>query len=184
MSISEIVTIKFSKQVLSYLLMFLFLFDFSLPSISFIYNKKIITKEIKRLIKEDLPLDKITKLEINHSEIKNKEIFRWIHSREFYYRGNLYDILTKYPKVEFANSTIFYVFHDIDEEVLIKNFAGNSTGPFKDLIKIIKNFSFDFVFDDNLIGHHLNYIKLVFTDYSLSLVQNSVLIDSPPPKML
>lgn len=184
MSISGIITISRAKKVLSLLMMVLFLFDFSIPTISFIYNKKVITKEIKKLVKDNLPLEKITILEISQTEIKDKSIFRWIHDREFCYRGNMYDILAKYPKIINKNITTFYVFHDVKEEDLIQNFAGNSTSPFSDILKTIKNFSFDLIFDINSKSFEFNYIKIALMNLSIPLVKNVILIDSPPPKKL
>jgi hypothetical protein len=56
----------------------------------------------------------------NKEDIENKRInFQWIHSKEFRYDGNMYDIV---ERDEDDSLFYFYVIHDVKENKLEKNF--------------------------------------------------------------
>lgn len=83
--------------------------------ISLRFERKMIRKEVKRMIiagldKKDLVLIKLTRSE-------KKTQLRWKHSKEFEYKGQMYDIVEK----EYKNGiTYFWCWWDFEETSLNK----------------------------------------------------------------
>ncbi len=172
-------------MILSGIMIFIMLFDFSAPDLAFTYNKSIIQKDIKRLIKKNLNPADIEFLEISKTEINDKSVFQWIHSKEFRYRGAMYDIIDKNATIENGGSFIFKVINDIKEEQLVSNFVKSLTGsPFSGLLQKIKNFAFDAVnyfITNNLLIFYPKIQKINLAENYISFESD---IESPPPKFL
>ena len=74
------------------------------------------------MLRADMPSEEemIELLIFNKDDIENNKIdFRWIHSREFKYNGNMYDIVTK---EETDKQLIVYVINDTEEKKLEEEF--------------------------------------------------------------
>ena len=74
------------------------------------------------MLRADMPSEEemIELLIFNKDDIENNKIdFRWIHSREFKYNGDMYDIVTK---EETAEQLIVYVINDTKEKKLEEEF--------------------------------------------------------------
>ena len=74
------------------------------------------------MLRADMPSEEemIELLIFNKNDIDNNKIdFRWIHSREFKYNGDMYDIVTK---EETAEQLIVYVINDTKEKKLEEEF--------------------------------------------------------------
>jgi hypothetical protein len=165
------------------LLIFIFLLDSISPNVSFLYNKQKIHKEMKRLIKHNLNQKDIEFLKIYRSEIENKSLFKWIHSKEFRYRGAMYDIVDLDATIETKEYYIFKVINDVREELLLKDFIDGIQGkPYSGLLNKIKLFLFDAVY----LNNSYKYIPIFFEvdrvdkDFIKNTYKPS--IDSPPPK--
>lgn len=69
-----------------------------------------VKSEIKKLIKSSVPEDQLVVFRLSP---ENQNDFEWIHSKEFRYKGNMYDIVRK--TVISASETDLYCIHDVQE---------------------------------------------------------------------
>lgn len=140
---------------------------------------------MKRYLRQNLDFDEIITLKVSKLEVANKQIFKWIHSKEFRYRGAMYDLVPNYSTLEDENYFIFKVVNDVREEQLLAKFIGSfANSPYSWLLKNIKYFLFDAVkfiseFDFIIV---LNSLK--FHNHIFDILSNYLLIDSPPPKSI
>jgi hypothetical protein len=139
------------------------------------------------MLRADMPSEEemIELLIFNKEDIENNKIdFRWIHSREFKYNGNMYDIVTK---EETDKQLIVYVINDTKEKKLEEEFEKrvhkNSTED-KQIPSVIKySLSISEPVQQEQIGVALvnetvfNYWR---TDSYKSLYLD---IPSPPPRL-
>lgn len=84
--------------------------------------------EMKQRIKQGIPEEQRVVIKITPEIESSTEVFTRIHSREFRYLGEMYDVLTSTSS---ADTMIYTCIHDVKE-----------SGLFKDL--------------DTLVRHHLN----------------------------
>ncbi len=66
------------------------------------FQKSLVKKEVKEQIDAGIERDKLVLLEFSKEEAKTK--LRWEHSREFEYRGNMYDIV----KTKVKQDSVYY----------------------------------------------------------------------------
>lgn len=140
---------------------------------------------MKKLVKRDVRKEDIQVLTISKDEMSNKSIFRWIHSREFRYKGMMFDLISGYDVVEYEDSFVFTVINDHKEEQLIKEFVDSMNGgPFKTVLNKFKQFVFDGLF--NIIQNSILYqfIKTSNFIFTMSIITNYSEIDTPPPKFI
>ncbi len=140
---------------------------------------------MKRYLRQNLDQNDIITLKISKSEVANKQIFKWIHSKEFRYRGAMYDLVPNYATIEDENSFIFKVVNDVKEQQLLSDFVGSLTdSPYSMLLKNIKSFLFDAV--RFVLKYELS-IALSSTKtnkITYNILTNYLLIDTPPPKSI
>lgn len=99
-----------------------------------------VRKEIKTRIKQGVPIDELVRIEVT---AHNAHELDWEHSREFRYRGTMYDVVR--TQVVDAQTTVYYCVNDDQETELFAELdqlvqksmeaegKGRSkrTGPFK-----------------------------------------------------
>ncbi len=74
--------------------------------------------EMKQRIKNGIPEEQRVVIKITPEIENNAEVFTRMHSREFRYRGEMYDVLS----LEASGDTILYTcIHDVKESGLFKN---------------------------------------------------------------
>lgn len=72
--------------------------------------------EVKKLIKSSVPEQQLVVFRYTPA---NRHEFKWMHSKEFRYRGSMYDIVRK-TSVS-AAETDFYCIHDVKESGLFRH---------------------------------------------------------------
>jgi len=114
----------------------------------FEWEKFRIRKEIKQVIKQSVPEEKLVQLDFTFSEYKN---IKWIEFNEFKLNGCMYDVVCK-KKTKTGYQLM--CLNDIQETVLFAKLddstANNlvSQSPLKHWIKVLKN---PFVFNEMVI---------------------------------
>ena len=139
-------------------------------------------QEVKKISKEEM----IERLMFSKEDILFGKIdFRWIHSREFKYNGDMYDIV---KKEETEKELIVFCINDTKEKKLEEEFENrihkNSTED--KTHHIVKNLIFNFIsepaqteeFDLSLAYKH-NYYSQDAAHYKSFLPD----IPSPPPRL-
>ena len=104
------------KRTIAIILSVIFLFQLTGFLIVFTVKQQAIRKEIKHLIKNGVPQNELIAIEFNSS---NKLDFDWKHSREFSYKGSMYDIVR--TDTINQNTFLFYCVNDIQEKQLFAN---------------------------------------------------------------
>ncbi len=104
------------KRTIAILLSVIILFQLTGFLIVFKVKQQAIRKEIKHLIKNGVPQNELIAIEFNSS---NKLDFDWKHSREFSYKGSMYDIVR--TDTINQNTFLFYCVNDIQEKQLFAN---------------------------------------------------------------
>jgi len=140
--------------------------------------------EIKQLIKGSVPDDQLIVFRLSP---ENQNDFEWIHSKEFRYKGNMYDIVRK--TVISANETDLYCIHDVKEtglfahlDFLVKEAmnhdknASKASNLLSGFLSILY-FQSDYVFDFFTHSTDIEFMEVTELYLSQSL---SVII--PPPR--
>lgn len=148
-----------------------------------------IFKALQSSIRKDIKREIISKIDLTYLEVislpkgKTKQIrsgVQWIHSREFKFKGKMYDIAS----FTIRDSTIDYlVFNDTEEELLIDNFLVHpqnrdnfSSNPKLSLLKLfiydgyIKNFNLT-LFSNFKILKFIQHQICIITGYGISLLK-------------
>lgn len=73
--------------------------------------------EMKQRIKAGVPEDELVVLKISKSEELDEDIFEREHSREFRYKGQMYDVIRL---VEQGDTTVYTCIHDVKESGLFE----------------------------------------------------------------
>jgi len=73
--------------------------------------------EMKQRIKAGVPEEDLVLLKIAKAEEQNSEVFERIHSREFRYKGEMYDVIRLEEK---GNTTYYTCIHDVKESKLFE----------------------------------------------------------------
>lgn len=104
------------KKPIAILFLALILFQLTGFLIVFKIKQNAIRKEIKLLIKNGVPENELFTIEFNSS---NQMDFDWKHSKEFAYKGNMYDIV----RTDTINQStyLFYCVNDFQEKQLFAN---------------------------------------------------------------
>ena len=163
------------KNIISIVLIFVFIFNCVSTFFLFALIKFNLKKELKVQIENGIKDDDLTKIEV--SKI-NPKLFLWTEeNKEFKYCDQMYDIV----KTKTINNKNYYLcINDIKEKTLIESLLLN-----KELVKKIKrNFSklnilyFSVI---NSITHSSNIMEYIISPlkYYNSYVE---LVPSPPPK--
>lgn len=71
--------------------------------------------EMKQLIKAGVPEEDLVLLKITEAEEQNPDIFEREHSREFRYRGEMYDVIRQHTV---GDTTFYTCIHDVKESRL------------------------------------------------------------------
>lgn len=104
------------RRTLSIILMFALTLNSATYFLYFKYRQNIVRKQIKLKIKTGVPEDELKVIIFNQS---NALEFDWIHSREFRYKGNMYDLV--YETEDNSGSRVLHCITDHQETVLFAN---------------------------------------------------------------
>jgi len=174
------------KKTISILLAILFLYS----TVGFLAVHPFLSNYYKELgireVKEITDTDEIQILVFNKWDIQNSKIdFNWIHSDEFKYNGDMYDIV---KKEENENQLILYCLNDSKETKLEKDFEcefdNNTTNkkqnsgdnnPFKTINSEAAGETATNASDVKKMSYGFNYIK--------NYIPICTEIPSPPPKL-
>jgi hypothetical protein len=174
------------KKTISILLTILFLYS----AVGFLAVHSFLSNYYKELgiqkIEEIAEADEIQILVFDKSDIQNSKIdFMWIHSAEFKYNGDMYDIV---KKEENENQLILYCLNDSKETKLEKDFErelDNSTTNKKQ--NSGDNNPFNTLNSEAVGESALNFPDITKTSYGFNYIKNYVPIcaeiPSPPPKL-
>ena len=159
----------------------MFIFGTLSDSISFYFNRHSIRSTIKQYIKSGVSKEDTEIIRINKQDI-HKEI-DFIHSKEFRYKGKLYDIISS---IENSDYIEYIVINDAQEESLIKNFTEKTNGS----CKVAALFEFVLLKSFNFISYLSAIDKLILnvSHYDCLFIKQDVLkghfrLDFPPPKL-
>lgn len=176
------------KKTISILLAILFLYStvgfLAVHSFLSNYYKELGIREVEEIA--DAKADEIQIFVFDKSDIQNSKIdFMWIHSDEFKYNGDMYDIV---KKEENENQLILYCLNDSKETKLEKDFEreldNNTTNkkqnsgdnnPFKTLNSEAASETATNPSDVKKISYGFNHIK--------NYIPICTEIPSPPPKI-
>ena len=143
-----------------------------------------VKSEIKKLIKNSVPEDQLVVFRLSP---ENQNDFEWLHSKEFRYKGNMYDIVRK--TVISASETDLYCIHDVKEtglfahlDFLVKEAMNHDKNASKarNLLSgflSILYFQSDYVFD---FFTHSTDIK--FMEVAELYLSQSLSVILPPPR--
>jgi len=178
--------LKKLKKIISIVILSLFVYN----TIGFLAIHPFMSMYYKYMgmLRADMPSEEemIELLIFNKEDIEKGRIdFRWIHSREFKYNGDMYDIVTKEVTDE---QLIVYVINDTKEKKLEEEFEKrvhrNSTEN-KNLPTIVKYSS---SISEPVFSNQINFIldyQSAF-DCRLNDLYKSLYFDipSPPPRLV
>jgi hypothetical protein len=174
------------RRIVSILILSLFVYN----TIGFLAVHPFLSMYYKYMgmLRADMPSEEemIELLIFNKDDIEKEKIdFTWIHSREFKYNGDMYDIVTK---EETEKQLIVYVINDTKEKKLEEDFEKrvhkNSTEN-KHLPSIIKySLSISEPVQSNQVSFILEYQSPF--DYRQYNSYSSLYLDipSPPPRLV
>lgn len=173
------------KKVIAILFILLLAFKLVGFIAVFKFRQHVITEKIKLEIKQGVLEDELSIITVTE---ENKHLLKWKNKREFFYKGNMYDVVRK--RKSNIKTILYYCINDEKEAILLakldmlvknsmdqnskKNNVLQYNAPFLVLDKIQHCF-----FGNNLISNtvaiSLKYIKNYTSPY-LSIV-------GPPPKL-
>lgn len=155
------------------------------PFFAFKYQQIIIRKEIKSYIKNGVPEEQ--RIIFIADELEADAVhLTWIHSKEFRYRGEMYDILDE----KIIDGRTYYIcIHDVKEsglfakldEMVDKGLQTNA--PLNSQSKMLQHICFSMFFEKDSImlifrENQSDIFKEAYFKYSFSLIPP----DTPPPK--
>ncbi|MFH1050226.1 MAG: hypothetical protein V1779_04760 [bacterium] len=147
------------------------------------YQRAGIRTEMKRMMKSNIPKDKIEILKIAN----NSKYFQRIHEKEFRFKGKMYDVITELPTDEY---TIFYCINDEKEEQLMESYSKlfetsiDGMTSVKYSLKILKNIFFPLYFEKENLMISNNFFIIENVMNSDNCIECFFDIDPPPPKIL
>lgn len=145
-----------------------------------------IRKEIKHLIKLGVPDNQLVHISISP---KNENQLEWMHSKEFRYKGTMYDIV----KTELINdtTTLYHcvtdqqetkLFANLDEHVKKNmNSKNNGSNPIKNLFKFLSTL---YSQSQNQTWPSCQLKEVAKCQFSYFYSSPSLDITSPPPKII
>lgn len=104
------------KRTIAILFSIIILFQLTGFLIIFKVKQQTIRKEIKHFIKNGVPQNELITIELNAS---NKMDFDWKHSREFSYKGGMYDVV-RTDTID-HKTVLLHCVNDIQEKQLFAN---------------------------------------------------------------
>lgn len=153
----------------------------------FLYiQKKQVKREVKWKIIEGLQKEELVLIKITAEE--EKEELHWEHSKEFEYKGEMYDVV---EKKHFGDSSYYWCWWDHKETALNKklsslvdSFLGNSQQRDKNKEKVIDFYSSLF-FEYPLKQPHPNveFVQKTETNYILIYLGRNIPPITPPPQL-
>lgn len=169
------------KKILSILLLFLLILNTFGIIGYYYYNRSVIKSEIKAIMKSNIPKDKIEIVVVP----KNSKAYKRIHSKEFRFHGNMYDIIKEDIK---ADSLHFICINDMKEQELMQDFSRIYFGSENGIVSTgytgkILNTVFLPMFVTNLNNNDIkNYLIIKYNNYSENCINAYIEVDLPPPK--
>lgn len=175
------------KRFFSLLICSLFLFNISGYYIVFSILQHQVRKEMKALIKSELPDEKMEIIIIPDSEIlSGKSTLTFIKKNEFYYKGNLYDIV---KRTRGENSSIFYCINDKQEEKLfaglddhIRSNMDKNTNAKSKSVQIAKNIIKEALPESKKPISSITFREYYYRTFTSFVIWQYSQVDSPPPK--
>lgn len=172
--------LKYIKTI-SRLLIFIFIFNSFGSGFIFILFKYQIKSEIKSIIKSG----NYKSVEITLTINENDPNLRWIHSREFVFNDNMYDVISMKKEKEML---IIRCIEDYKEKQLIKNYSesmsnffGNDSSNIGNKIKkLIQLLHYEFILN-NFERLIIEYHKISYKNKINTFFQNYYLIIPQPP---
>ncbi len=148
----------------------------------FSIQEHFIKKEIKRALLKNTPDAELKTLVIAKNKLNSENGFKYIHSKEFKYLGEMYDIVRKF---ESKDSIKFVCIHDKDETALINNFVkyckdDKNSSPIKRKINIL-NLDYYIITDYNV--NYISFSLFLFDIESDNYNSFHPQIASPPPEL-
>jgi hypothetical protein len=174
------------KTLISIILLTLIVFHFNGQIIVFKIFEYRIKKEVKTRIKMGVPEKELTLLKIPKSLEENPgNDFKRIHDKEFRYKGEMYDIVSKAEK---DDTTYFYCIHDEEETKLFANLDRLIQNEFNDPEKkkeltnytnLLNSFYFkqEFTVNEKIPSSKRQFLSNFFE--TISIIFNPQV---PPPK--
>ncbi|MGB3947378.1 MAG: hypothetical protein WBM13_05320 [Bacteroidia bacterium] len=175
-----------TKKAFSFVLLAIFLFNIVGYFIAFKIVQHKVRSEVKTAIKQTLTANQLTVIEI-YKTGQNQLIWKE-KNKEFYYKGELYDIVKTEEKTE---SIIYYCINDKQEEQLFEHLEEHvnnymSENHFSKKSSSKKN-HFDSIklYLSNVVALTLATITdtTTFNTYSLLYTSSFIEISTPPPKI-
>ncbi len=147
---------------------------------------KVVKREIKRSIKNKVPLQHLTKIVIHKN---NQDLLNWKDDHEFKMGQEMFDIVYFIKK---ADTTIYFCINDKQEKKLFENleknfsllFAGNKNNKNSSQI-LIKALSFKYTLPSNGVSHFNNYKISHYPNFNIISLNDITLQQlTPPPQIL
>lgn len=176
----------FLKKITVFTLLGIFLFNTAGYVIAFKVLQYKIRKEVKHEIKRQLPSSELSVIEVSKKQLQ--DIIWEKENEEFYYKGNMYDIVRSDESV---TSVTYYCINDKQEEALFENldeYIDNNIASQKSTksssSKKTADTSVKLYFNTEIsFNHCTNCIEsefiIAFENYSSVYTE----ISSPPPKL-
>jgi hypothetical protein len=131
------------KRTFAYLFLLLYVYNLAGYLVVFSVRQNLVRSEIKRTIKESVPLSEFIQFVFHTESLGNgMQNLQWIDDHEFRYAGGMYDIVRSHTA---GDSTFFLCVNDVQEEVLfadldshVQREMGNKSGmldAFRDVFK-------------------------------------------------
>lgn len=172
------------KKLVAILLTLIFCYNTVGYYIVFKTSQLKVKSEIKKLIKSSFPEDQLVVFRLSP---ENQNDFEWIHSKEFRYKGNMYDIVRK--TVISASETDLYCIHDVKEtglfahlDLLVKNAMNADKNASKASVLLSVFFSTLYFPSDQDFNFSSKATEMQFPEISEIYASLSLSVLSPPPR--
>lgn len=107
------------RKIFVILLLFSFIAPVVTTYVILRYQKKQVKKEVKKKIISGIDKEELVLLKFTEGEIKSQ--LEWEHSKEFQYKGEMYDVVEKEVR---GDTTFFWCWWDSEETDLNKQLKG------------------------------------------------------------
>jgi hypothetical protein len=177
------------RKLISFSLLFLFLWQIGGYVIEFQLESSRIRKEIKKLTKEAVPRNQLINFQFTQKEINS---LIWVKSHEFRKEGHFYDVVWKKVlgngKIEFqcvSDDQETLLFEKLDEYVSANLVNSDPDKPLKNWSKL---FFGNYLPNDSLPKLVLQKSLIEFNsahfEYLSTLLEQYKFIETPPPNMV
>lgn len=134
-----------------------------------------------------IPREELVLLKFTEYEKKND--LRWVHSKEFEYKGEMYDIVETFFK---GDTTYYWCWWDYEETKLNKQLDGLLSFAYKKDARTTKNQKIVHAFYNSLyfsysktpISSYLELLKLMCPNQSDIFLSHSPTPPDPPPELI